>query len=569
MKTMTSGIILCAIVLAFALAASAKEKVPKAAGAADKAKEQAAALKARSDRFARFEGVLDVSKLPESEKQTLAKLLETGPFIDRIFWRQNSHGGLAAYEALRAAKPPADRDLMRLFEIHYGRWDRTDDNAAFFGPPGRKAAGSGFYPEDLGRMEYDAFLAANPHLKKTFESPFTVIKRDPKNWLNAVSFNCEYGDDVKNIARILDEAALLTKNESLKRYLSLRAKALGDDNYYESDKAWLDIAGSDLDAVVAPYETYDDALFGIKAGYEGVILVTDKEATARLEAFKGHALDLEKNLPIPDAMKKEKTGSATPIGVYDVAQYSGQANAGIKSIAASLPNDEKVRDEKGAKTIMFRNVMEAKFEKILRPIAKLLMADGQLGSVTFDAFFQHSLLHELAHPLGVNYTFKDGKTTDTPVRAALKDRYSTIEECKADVVGLYNIGYFVRKGIIKSEKEAEAYVTQVASIFRTVRFGAGEDHGKANMIQFNFLREKGAISLDGKTGRYGVDIAKMKEGLKDLAALLLEIEANGDYEAAGKLMAAKAGIPPDLQQALKKLEKLPTDVEFAVKVKFK
>ncbi|MBI5526611.1 MAG: Zn-dependent hydrolase [Deltaproteobacteria bacterium] len=568
MKSMMSGVFLALLILAVAFAATAREKGTKDKGAAGE-KPDPAGIKARGDKFARFEGVLDATKLPESEKKTLAKLLETGPFIDRIFWRQNSHGGLAAYEAVKKAVPPAGPDLLRLFEIHYGMWDRTDDNAAFFGPAGRKAPGSGFYPEDLGRMEFDAFAAANPHLKKALESPFTVLRRDPKNWLSPVWFNCEYGDDVKQIARILDEAASQTKNESFKTYLALRAKALLDDNYYESDKAWLDIAGSELDAVVAPYETYDDALFGIKAGYEGVIMVTDKAATARLEAFKGHALDLEKNLPIPDAMKKEKTGAATPIGVYDVAQYSGQANAGIKSIAASLPNDEKVRDEKGAKTIIFRNVMEAKFEKILKPIARLFIAEGQLGFVGFDAFFQHSLLHELAHPLGVNYTFKDGKLTDVPVRAALKDRYSTIEECKADVVGLYNIGYFVKKGVMKPEKETEAYVTQVASIFRTVRFGAGEDHGKANMIQFNFLREKGAITFDAKTGKYGIDVAKMKEGLSELAALLLTIEANGDYEAAGKLIAGKAGIPPDLQDALKKIERLPTDVEFAVKVKFK
>jgi hypothetical protein len=563
---MASILRLIAVLFVFALASSAAQAGEKAGDMNGEA--QLIQVKPAISKFAVYKDELDLASLPESEARTLAKLLEAIPYIDRIFWLQNSHYGLGQYLAMRRYKKIADKYVVKLMEIHYGRWDRTEENAAFFGDPGHKPPGAGFYPSDMGKTEYEAFLSKTPASRAAFESPFTVIKRDRDRWLYAVPFHIEYDAHVKKIAAVLDEASKITSSSTLRRYLGTRAAALLNDEYADSDKAWLDIGDNGIDAVVAPYETYDDQLLGLKASYEGVFLVTDEAATRELAGFRGQAAELEKNLPVGEEFKKQKTGSASPILVYNVAGLAGQANAGIKSIAASLPNDEKVREEKGAKTLIFKNVMKAKFDTILMPIAKALVVKSQLPKVKFDVFFQHSLLHELAHPLGLNYVFRDGKLTNIPVRTALKERYSTIEECKADTIGLYNIGYFVGKGAIKPEKETDAYVTQLASIFRTVRFGAGEDHGKANMIQFNFLREKGAIRLDPGSGAFSIDAVKMKEGVKELGALLLSIEAKGDYDAAGELIAKLGGIPPELKDALARLTDVPTDIDFVPKPRF-
>lgn len=522
----------------------------------------AADLKARADKFGRFVGVVSTRGLPASEVQTLKKLLAIGPIVDAIFWRQNSHEG-PALQALR--KKPGF--LGRLIGIHYGRWDRTEADQAFYGPPGKKPIGSGFYPADASKPEIEAFLKLHPESRQEIESPFSVIKRSPERWLQAVPYHEEYQAEVTRLSQVLREAAALTANASLRRYLELRAQAVLNDDYLESDKAWLDIQDSAVDVVVAPYETYDDGLFGFKAAYEGIVLVRDREATEQLSAFGKHALGLEAYLPVPDNYKKDKVGAHSPIGVYLVAQSCGDANAGIKSIAASLPNDERVREEKGAKTLMFKNVMEAKFETILKPIAARLIAKEQLAQVKFPLFFEHSLLHELSHPLGLNYILRDGKPSDVPVRTALGDRYSTIEEAKADVLGLFIVNYFIEQGVLRPEVEADAYVTQVASIFRTVRFGAGEAHGKANMIQFNFLREKGGIVYDAKLGRYKVEPALLKAGIRELATLLLRIEGDGDYEGAGKLIAEKGDLPDDLARALAGLKEIPTDVEINVTVR--
>jgi len=567
MERMLTGLLLlsCALLLSLAAFAQDAGSVPPPPGEGKGAGWDRKALSDRAAKFATFEATLDATGLPESERRALAKLLEVGPLIDKLYWWQNSPEGDAEFLRLsRDRKAP--RELLRLFRIHYGRWDRIDGDLAFFGAPGKKPAGSGFYPSDVTREELERFIQSHPDRRAELESPFTVIRRDPGG-LHGVPYHQAFQPEVEALAGILDQAAALTANPWFKAYLRTRAAALRTDDYFASDVAWLDVQDSPLDAVIAPYETYDDGLLGLKAAYEGLLLLVDPQATAKLAAFRGRALDLERNLPLPDGMKKTTTGAATPIGVYAVIQASGMANAGVKSIAASLPNDERVRDQKGAKTILFSNVMQAKFEKILRPIATRLLDRRQLDGVRFDAFFEHVLLHELAHPLGQNQVWKDGKPTDLPVRAALKERYAAVEECKADVIGLYNLGFFIREKVLPPEREAQAYITQVASIFRAVRFGSGEAHGQASVIQFNFFSSRGAIRLDPKGARFHVDVDKMRTAVAELGTRLLTLEATGDYAGAGALLEELGGTPPELQAALAKLTGIPTDVELKLKVK--
>ena len=519
-------------------------------------------MKARLKKYEVYNSTVDLKGLPDSERKCLLKLLETGEYIDRIFLRQNFSKNM---DLLSEIKKEKNRDLLTLFNINYGPFDRIEENRSFYKDYTRPLGG-GFYPDDISKEEFEAYLKSHPDKKEEFVSTFTVIKRSSDRWLYAVPFNREYEKEVKEVARILNEASQLTKNESLKNYLKLRAEALLNDKYFDSDVAWLDLKDHLIDAVVAPYETYDDMLFGYKAGYEGVILMTDIEATKDIKTFDSYALELENHLPVPDEFKKKSVGAHSPIGVYYVLQYSGQANAGIKSIAASLPNDEKVREKKGAKTIMFRNVIDAKFEKILKPIGAELIDSSQHRFINKDSFFKHALLHELAHPLGANYVMKDKSPTGETVRNALKDRYSTIEEAKADILGLYNLQFFIGKGLIKSDEEMNSYVTHLASIFRTIRFGAAEDHAKGCVIQLYYLMKMGGIEYNEKAGKYIVNLEKFREGVKSLSSLLLTIEATGDYNGAGKLIEDMASLKEAEKANIKRLERLPIDIVLDVKV---
>lgn len=519
-------------------------------------------MKDRIKRYEFFTSEVNLKGLPDSEKRCILKLLEISPYIDRIFLRQNFSQNLFIYDEIMKTK---NKDLITLFKINYGPFDRIEGNKSFFKNYIRPDGG-GFYPDDISKEEFETYIRLHPEKKDELISPYTVVKRDSKSWLYAVPFHKEYEEDVKAIAKILNEAAGLTSNESLKKYLTLRAEALLNDRYFDSDVAWLDLKDHLIDAVIGPYETYDDMLFGYKAGYEGVILVVDTKATSDIKTFDSYASELERALPVSEEYKKKSAQSHNPIGVYYVLQYSGQANAGIKSIAASLPNDEKVRESKGAKTIMFRNVIDAKFEKILKPISNLLIDESQLKFINKDSFFQHALLHELAHPLGVNYVVKNGVATTETVRNSLKDKYSTIEEAKADVLGLYNLQFFINKGVIRPEEEMNAYVTYLASIFRTIRFGVVEDHAKGCVIQLNYLIEKGGVLYNEKTRRYSVDKEKFREAIKSLSSLLLTIEATGDYNEASGLIEKMAKLKETESKNLKLLENLPIDIVLNVKV---
>ncbi|MCX7958427.1 MAG: hypothetical protein N3B13_05205 [Deltaproteobacteria bacterium] len=519
-------------------------------------------MKGLIKKFDFYTSEVNIRDLPDSEKKCILKLLETGQYIDRIFLKQNFSKNPEVFLEIKNTK---NKDLLTLFRIHYGPFDRTDEHRAFFKNYVRPLGG-GFYPDDISKEEFEAFIKTYPDKKNEMISSFTVVKRDSKNWLYAVPFHKEYEEEVKAISKIMLEAAQLTRNESLKKYLQLRAEAILTDKYFDSDVQWLDLKEHLVDAVIAPYETYDDMLFGYKAGYEGVIMMTDTKATQDIKTFDSFAMELENALPVADTFKKKTVGTHSPIGVYYVLQYSGQANAGIKSIAASLPNDEKVREIKGAKTIIFRNVIDAKFEKILRPIGKELVDESQIKYISRDSFFQHALLHELAHPLGANYVVKNGAVSSETVRNALKDKYSAIEEAKADILGLYNLQFFIGRKLIRPEEEMNAYVTHLASIFRTIRFGATEDHAKGCVIQLYYLMENGGILYNEKTKKYSVNPEKFRESVKSLSTLLLTIEATGDYSGASALIEKMASLREAEKENIKRLAKLPIDIVLDVKV---
>ena len=389
---------------------------------------------------------------------------------------------------------------------------------------------------------------------------YTLLRRDANGKLVTVPYHVAYKADLERAAGLLREAAKLSADASFASYLELRAKALLDDDFQASDLAWMDMKSNPVDIVIGPIESYEDALFGYKTAYEGIVLVKDQEWSQRLTRFAQFLPELQRGLPVPDKYKAQMPGSNADLNAYAAVYYGGDANVGAKTIAINLPNDEEVQLQKGTRRLQLENVMQAKFDAIMLPIAKQLVADDQLQHVTFDAFFQNTMFHEVAHGLGIKNTL-NGKGT---VSEALKDQASSFEEGKADVLGLYMVQKLADKGEMDKAKLLDNYVTFLAGIMRSVRFGAADAHAKANMVRFNFFAEQGAFSRDAQTGRYRVDADKMRKAIDALSAKLLTIQGDGDYTGAKQLTDTLGVIEPDLAADLKKLEAagIPVDIRF-------
>ena len=499
--------------------------------------------------------------LEESERTALENLYEAGKIMDELFLVQVSDKNPALKAEL---VKKGDETYLRFFKINFGPWDRIESDKPVLTEE-EKPLGANFYPSDITRKEFEGWLADHPDEKEAFESNFTVIRRGPEGGLVAVPYSKKYKKKLEQAAEYLVKAADATKNESLANFLRLRAKAFLSDDYFESDMAWMDVTDNILDVTIGPYEVYEDNLFNYKAAFEAFICLRDPAESKKLDRLKGYLVKMEKNLPIPDKHKNLDRGTESPISVVDIVFTAGDTKAGVQTIAFNLPNDERVREAKGSKKVMLRNMCEAKFDKILGPIAGRLVAEDQLSMITFDAYFNHILLHEFSHGLGPGrITLADG--TETTVNKALRETYSALEECKADVVGQYNFYYLINEGMFPRDLERETAVTYLAGFFRSVRFGVESAHGRGNMIAFNYLKEKGAYLLDPATGRWSVDLAKVKDAIRELSNKLLMIQAFGDYEEAKKLIEQYGEMGEDVKVSLASLSGIPIDIEpvFAI-----
>ena len=499
------------------------------------------------DKYTSVSLTTDISELSEKEKQMIPILIDAAKIMDELFWYE-SYGKKET--ALADAK---NSDLAKFTNINYGPWDRLANNEPFIEGVGTKAAGANFYPKDMTKAEFEAADLADKN------SLYTFLRRDADGQLITVPYREQFKEEVQIAADLLKQAADLAENKELKKYLNLRATALLTDEYQESDFAWMDMKTNHLDVVIGPIETYEDQLFGYKAAHEAYILVKDMKWSKRLAKYAAVLPELQKGLPVPAAYKQETPGRDAELNAYDVVYYAGDCNAGSKTIAINLPNDEEVQLKKGTRRLQLKNAMRAKFDKILVPISKTLIAEDQQKHITFDAFFSNTMFHEVAHGLGIKNTI-DGKGT---VRAALKEHASALEEGKADILGLYMIKQLHDQGEVKGDIH-DFYVTFMTSIFRSVRFGASSAHGKANMIRFNFFKENGAFERNEADGRYRVNFEKLESAAAALSEKILTLQGDGNYEGVAALVAKIGKIDDELQSDLDRLGAagIPVDVTF-------
>jgi len=504
-------------------------------------------MKDKVDEYAMVELTADISHLTEKEKQIVSILFDVAEIMDGLYWLQTIGEKSAFLDTIK------DPDTKRFAEINYGAWDRLGDNKPFVNGFGEKPLGANFYPADMTKEEFEKLTDKN----KT--SLYTVIQRNEDKSLKVVWFHELFKDQLQKASDLLLKAAALAENAGFKKYLELRAKALITSDYYASDMAWMDMKTSNIDFVVGPIENYEDALYGYKAAFESFILIKDIAWSKKLERFAKLLPDLQKQLPVDDKYKKETPGADSDMNVYSAVFYAGDCNAGGKTIAINLPNDEKVQLNKGTRKLQLKNAMQAKFDKILLPIANILMDPSQRQYVKFDAFFHNVMFHEVAHGLGIKNTI-NGKGT---VREALKDVYSSIEEGKADITGLYLVTKLRDMGEITDGDIKENYVSFVAGIFRSVRFGAASAHGKANMMCFKYFMDNGAISRNDK-GFYLVNFDKMPSVVESLVTKIIVLQGDGNYDAVKKWVVTDGVIPADLQKDLDKLQenKIPVDIYF-------
>ena len=488
----------------------------------------------------------DLSGLTENERKMLPVLIEAADKMNDLFWYE-AYGNKD--ELLNSI---TDEDTKKFVIINYGPWDRLDGNKPFVEGVGEKPKGANFYPTDMTKEEFEAADI------KDKNSIYNFVRRDETGKLYSIPYHKQFESEVKEVSNLLEEASGLAEDEGLKKYLKLRAKALLDDNYQPSDLAWMDMKTNTLDIVIGPIETYEDHLFGNKAAHEGYVLIKDQEWSKKLAKFSTFLPELQKGIPVEDAYKKETPGTDSDLNAYDVVFYAGDCNSGSKTIAINLPNDEEVQLQKGTRRLQLKNAMRAKFDKILVPISEVLIDENQRKHITFDAFFANTMFHEVAHGLGIKNTI-NGKGT---VRNSLKEHASALEEGKADVLGLYMVQQLHKKGEIEGDMK-DYMTTFMASIFRSVRFGASSAHGKANMIRFNFFKEKGAFSRN-EDGTYTVNYDNMIVAMKDLSNLILTLQGNGDYDGVAKLVAESGIISDELQSDLDRLSSanIPVDVVF-------
>lgn len=505
------------------------------------------AIKEKLNKYTTVKLEADLSKLTAKEKQMIPLLIEASKIMDELFWYEAYGKKDSLTQAL------ADKNLQQYVLINYGPWDRLENNEPFVEGVGTKPEGANFYPVDMTKEEFEK--ASLPDKI----SEYTFLRRGADGKLQTVPYHVEFKAQVEKAALLLKQCAQLAEDPGLKKYLNLRAEALLTDKYRPSDMAWMDMKTNTIDVVIGPIETYEDKLFGYKAAHEAYVLIKDQEWSKRLAKYAAFLPELQKGLPVKETYKKEMPGADADLNAYDVVYYAGDCNAGSKTIAINLPNDEEVQLKKGTRRLQLKNAMQAKFDKIMMPIAHELMAADQRKHISFDAFFANTMFHEVAHGLGIKNTINKKGT----VREALKEHGSALEEGKADILGLYMITQLHKKGELEGDLK-DYYTTFMAGIFRSIRFGAASAHGTANMIRFNFFKEKGAFQRDEATGTYRVDFDKMQQAMNELSEKILTLQGDGDYSSVAQLVKNQGNIDAQLQADLDRLSKaqIPVDVVF-------
>jgi len=503
-------------------------------------------MAANLNKYVSFKLTSDLSVLSENERLMLPILIEAADKMNELFWYEAYGDKNELLEGIQ------DADTKDYTLINYGPWDRLNGNKSFVEGIGEKPLGANYYPADMTKEEFENFEDVSK------SSLYTFLRRTEDGTLKTIPFHVQFKKQVEEVSVLLLKASKLADNAGLKNYLELRAAAVLNDEYQASDLAWMDMKTNTLDIVIGPIETYEDQLFGIKATHEGYVLIKDQKWSKKLAHFAQFLPELQEGLPVDEAYKKEVPGTDSDLNAYDVVYYAGDCNAGGKTIAINLPNDEEVQLQKGTRRLQLKNAMRAKFDKIMVPISGVLIDESQRKYLTFDAFFANTMFHEVAHGLGIKNTINDKGT----VRTSLKELASALEEGKADILGLYMVQQLHAKGEIDGDMK-DYMTTFMAGIFRSVRFGASSAHGKANMIRFNFFKEKGAFAKN-ENGTYKVDYDKMEIAMKDLSNLILTLQGNGDYNGVAKLVAEKGIISEDLQKDLDKLSEanIPVDVVF-------
>lgn len=511
-------------------------------------------LQAKVKQFAPAKLTAKVDDLPEGERKALDALIEAAKYLDPIFDRQAWAGNPKLMEELSRDTTELGKAKYAYVKIMRGPWDRQAEFEPF-ATETKRPHGAGFYPEDLTEKEFDEYVEANPGQKAELESLVTVVERDGDK-LEAVPYSEAYKEWLEPAAAKLREAADATGNKSLARFLRSRADAFSSDDYYRSDKDWMDL-DSRVEITIGPYETYEDELKGAKAAFEAFVTVADPDASERLAKYKEMLPEMEENLPIP-AVARGNRGAESPIRVVDLVYTSGDARKSVQTIAFNLPNDERVRKEKGAKKVMLRNIINTKFEQIMRPIAEKILVEDQVSYLSAEAFFNETLFHELSHTLGPAFTEVDGKRVE--VREALGASASAIEEGKADVMGAYNILYMIEREQFPLKFKERLLVSYFAGLFRSVRFGVAEAHGKGAAFQINRFLEDGAATFDEKTGKFTVNLDKLEESIKTLVTIVCMLQHEGDKEAVDAFLAKYAKMTPEIEQALSKLDGIPVDI---------
>lgn len=492
----------------------------------------------------------DRSLLTENDRQVVAKLIDASRQIDEIFWRQVSEENPDLRARLQKDGGAADD----YFVMNRGPWDRLKQDEPFVGTK-RKPAGAAFYPEDMTKGEFEKYVAAHPEKKDELQGLFTVVRRDGTD-LVGIPYSAFYRDFLDPAAARLREAAAITADASLKTFLTKRADAFLSDNYQESDMAWMDLNGA-IEVVIGPYEVYEDELFNYKAAYESFVTVVDHGESEKLAVYAQHLPDMERNLPEPEQYKNFSRGTSSPIKVVQELFTAGDARRGVQTSAFNLPNDEVVREKKGSKKVLLKNVMDAKFKQSGRPIAMRVLDPSLVGLVAFDPYFNHTLFHEMAHGLGPGMITLNGQRVEA--RIPLKNLYSSIEECKADVLGLWNIRYAINNKLITTFDEQQLYATYAGLMFRSMRFGINEAHGRGTAVQWNWIREKGGV-VPAAGGRYTINVNNFRDAVQSLATELLTIEATGDFDRANNLLSRYGVSTPEMQTVIASLQDIPVDI---------
>jgi hypothetical protein len=520
-----------------------------------------ARLNTMTARFAPVEISADIAQLPAQERQALAAMVQAGLIMDSIFLRQVWAGNPPMLLQLLKDQTPLGKARLHYFLVNKGPWSRLDHDEAFIPGAPAKPEGAGFYPEGSSKTQIEAWMQTlAPQERPAASGFFTAIRYAASGRpgsLMAVPYSVEYQGELELAAALLRKAASLTGQPTLKSYLTKRADAFLSNDYYESDLAWMEL-DSTIEPTIGPYEVYEDDWFNAKAAFEAFVTIRDEAETDKLSKLGAHLQEIEDHLPIDPKYRNPKLGSMAPIRVVNEILASGDGNRAVQTAAFNLPNDERVIKEKGAKRVMLRNVQKAKFEIVLVPISRVVLAAADQKNVLFDAFFTHTVMHELMHGLGPHGITVGGRATT--VRQELKETYSTIEEAKADISGLFALQYLVDKGALSAGLRESIYDTYLASAFRSIRFGINEAHGRGTAIQLNFLLDYGAFPMGGD-GTFSVNKAKIVEGVKALTRDLLLIEAEGSYAKANELMKKLGVVRPEVQKALNRLQSIPVDIE--------